>query len=98
MIVVKIEKSYRSGTRELFLIIHKREIYEGFGNEAIEYKVEERCEIDPGGHSYGYDYSWEIVNDKETIKKVLSDELKSINRKIERLNSDKKEIEETLKL
>lgn len=93
MKVVKINKSYRSGTKEHFLVL----LDEPYSNDDIDYLVEEWCEDEPSGSSYGYTYEWWFVEDEELINTILKDKIKIVERKIERLKTEKCEMERYLK-
>jgi len=93
MKVVKIIKNSRNTIREHFLVL----LNEPYSDDDINCLVEDWCETDPAGMSYGYTYEWSFVEDENLIKKILDKEIKFINRRIESLNSDKLEIENHLK-
>lgn len=54
MKLVKINKSYRNGTKEHFLVL----LDEPYSNDDINYLVEEWCESKPSGSNYGYTVEW----------------------------------------
>lgn len=89
MKVVKIIKSYRNGSHEHFLVFDK-----DIDDESITETVENWCEQDPSGHSYGYRYSWEIVEDKTIIQSVIKDKINEIDIKIKALSDRKLKMEE----
>ncbi len=93
MKIVKIIKSYNSGTKEKFLVL----LDKPYSNDDINSLVEEWCENEPSGMNYGYGYEWEFVEDENIIKDVLITELKSLNNKISTLENRKIEIEKFLK-
>ena len=93
MKVVKINKSYRSGTKEHFLVL----LDEPYSNDDINYLVEEWCEYEPSGSNYGYTYEWRFVEDEELINTILKDKIKIVEHKIERLKTEKCEMEKYLK-
>ncbi len=79
-IVVKINKKYRNGQKEHFLVLYEGEIK--YTNDIINDSVEEWCEDDPSGRtSGGYSYLWVIVTDFDIIEKVLNNELNNIKSK-----------------
>ena len=93
MKVVKINKSYRNGTKEHFLVL----LDEPYSNDDIDYLVEEWCEDEPSGSNYGYTYEWRFVEDEELINTILKDKIKIVEHKIERLKTEKCEMERYLK-
>lgn len=93
MKVVKINKSYRSGTKEHFLVL----LDEPYSNDDIDYLVEEWCEDEPSGSYYGYTYEWWFVEDEELINTILKDKIKILESKIERLKTEKCEMKRYLK-
>ena len=93
MKVVKINKSYRNGTKEHFLVL----LDEPYSNDDINYLVEEWFYSDPSGMSYGYNYDWWFVEDDELINTILKDKIKIINGQIESLKTKKCEMEKHLK-
>lgn len=93
MKVLKIYKSYRSGTKEHFLVL----LDEPYSNDDIDNIVEEWCESDSSGMIYGYDYKWCFVEDEELINNILKDNIKNTEREIELLKTKKCEMERYLK-
>lgn len=93
MKVVKINKSYRSGTKEHFLVL----LDEPYSNDDIDYLVEEWCEDEPSGSNYGYTCEWWFVEDEELINTILKDKIKILESKIVRLKTEKCEMERYLK-
>ncbi len=89
MKIVKIKKDYRNGTREHFLVLFN----EPYLNDDIDCLVEEWCDSEPSGMSWGYTYEWEFVKDTELINKILKDKIKGIDYQIEMLNAKKCEME-----
>ena len=70
---------------------------EPYSNDDIDYLVEEWCESEPSGMSYGYTYEWWFVEDTELINTILKDKIKILESKIERLKTEKCEMERYLK-
>jgi len=93
MKVVKINKSYRNGTKEHFLVL----LDEPYSNDDINYLVGEWCEIEPSGMNYGYSYEWWFVEDDELINTILKDKIKVVDSKIKALKTKKCEMERYLK-
>ena len=93
MKVVKIHKSYRSGTKEHFLVL----LDEPYSNDDIDYLVEEWCENEPSGSNYGYTVEWRFVEDTEIINTILKDKIKITECEIEALKTKKCEMERHLK-
>jgi hypothetical protein len=93
MKVVKIKKGYRNGTKEHFLVL----LDEPYSNDDIDCLVEEWCESEPSGMSYGYTYEWLFVEDAELINTILKDKIKNIEAQIEALKTKKCEMEKCLK-
>jgi len=81
MKVVKIVKSYQSGTT-----IHTLVVDDLFTDDQIEYLVEEWCEKNLAGATTGYEYEWSLVKDKKIIKVAINNESKRIKEKIKKLN------------
>ena len=93
MKLVKINKSYRSGTKEHFLVL----LDEPYSEDDVNYLVEEWCESDPAGMNYGYTYEWWFVEDEELINTILKDKIMIVEREIEALKTKKCEMESYLK-
>ena len=93
MKVVKINKSYNSGTKEHFLVL----LDEPYSNDDINYLVEDWCESEPSGMNYGYSYEWWFVEDDELINTILKDKIKIIDSQIEVLKAKKCEMEKYVK-
>lgn len=78
MKVIRINKSYRNGNRELFLVLlDELDFLEGEDlKDEITELVERECDKDVGGAHYGYSYKWEFVKDeeKETINRAIEQE------------------------
>ena len=83
MKVVKINKMFRSGSNEHFLVL-----FESYPNDEIDYLVEDWCESDLSGSNYGYHYGWTFVEDEELINTILKDKMKIIENKIEKLKNE----------
>jgi hypothetical protein len=92
MKVVKINKSYRNGTKDFLVLLD-----EPYSNDDINYLVEEWCESESSGMNYGYNYEWWFVEDDELIKAILKDKIKVVNSQIEALKTKKCEMERYLK-
>lgn len=92
--VVKINKRYRNGSKEHFLVITESS---KFSNDDIFSLVEEWCENDSSGAMYGYNFDWEFVEDEKIKESVLKEETKNIELKIERLKKLKYDMEKFLK-
>jgi glycosyltransferase involved in cell wall biosynthesis len=67
MKIVKINKTYRSGNIEHFLVL----LEEPYSNDDIDYLVEEWCDEDLSGSNYGYSYEWTFVEDND-LRKLFS--------------------------
>jgi hypothetical protein len=93
MKVVKINKGYRSGTKEHFLVL----LDEPYSNDDIDFLVEEWCESESSGMSYGYTYEWLFVEDNEIINTILKNKIKNTETQIETLKTKKCEMERHLK-
>lgn len=93
MKVVKINKGYRGGTKEHFLVL----LDEPYSEDDVNYLVEEWCENEPSGSNYGYTVEWWFVEDDELINTVLKDKIKITEREIEALKTKKCEMERYLK-
>jgi len=91
MKVIKINKSIRRGD-----IIHYLVVYDAATVEEINYLVSDWCESDLNGSSYGYTYSWSVVEDESMISKVLLNEVEKKNKAIVCLNYHKAMIEDYL--
>lgn len=92
MKVVKINKNYRNGTKEHFLVL----LDEPYSNDDIDYLVEEWCESEGSGMNYGYTYEWWFVKDDKLINTILKDKIKIAEREIETLKTKKCEMESNL--
>jgi len=93
MKAVKINKSYRNGTKEHFLVL----LDEPYSKGDINYLVEEWCESEPSGMNYGYSYNWWFVEDDELTNTILKDKIKIIDSQIEVLKAKKCEMEKYVK-
>jgi hypothetical protein len=93
MKVVKIDKGYRGGKVEHFLVL----LDEPYSNDDIDYLVEEWCGNDSNGSNYGYTYEWWFVEDEELINTILKDKIKIVDGQIESLKTKKCEMEKYLK-
>jgi len=51
----------------------------------------------PAGMNYGYDFEWWFVDDEELINTILKNKIKIVESKIERLKTEKCEMERYLK-
>lgn len=92
MKVIKINKSYRGGTKQHFLVLLGEN-----SNEDIEYKVVNWCQQDLSGSNYGWVYEWEIIEDKQIINDVLKNKIGLIEVEIEVLRNEKCALEQYLK-
>ena len=92
MKVVRINKNYRNGTKEHFLVLD-----EPYSNDDINYLVEEWCENEPSGMNYGYNYDWRFIEDGELINNILKDNIEVIDDQIEVLKTKKLKWENHLK-
>lgn len=86
MKTIKIKKSFRNGSKLLFIIVP-----DNYSDYEINESVEVECDKDQSGQSYGYDTDWEIETDIDVITKVLNDKIsynnyKSENLKLEKIN------------
>jgi hypothetical protein len=93
MKVVKINKSFRNGSKEHFLVL----LDEPYSNDDIDYLVEEWCENEPSGINYGWKYEWWFVEDVELINTILKNKIEIVEREIETLKTKKCEMEKYLK-
>lgn len=93
MKVVKINKSYRGGKKEHFLVL----LDEPYLNDNIDNLVEEWCEIEPSGINHGYTYEWWFIEDEKLINNILKDKIKNIDCQIKIFNNKKCEMEKHLK-
>ena len=87
MRVVKINKIFRNGSKEHFLVVE-----DGLPLDEVDYFVECWCESEHSGSNYGYVYDWNFVEDEAVIKEVLLDELDRINSEIDSLELRKNKI------
>jgi hypothetical protein len=93
MKIVKINKRYRNGTKEHFLVL----LDEPYSNDDIDYLVEEWCESEPSGMNYGYTYEWLFVDDKTLISNILRDKIKITESQINTLKNEKSKMIKHLK-
>jgi hypothetical protein len=93
MKVVKINKSFRNGSKEHFLVL----LDEPYSNDDIDYLVEEWCEKEPSGINYGWKYEWWFVEDVELINTILKNKIEIVDSEIETLKTKKCEMEKYLK-
>ena len=94
MKVIKINKRYRNGIKEHFLVL----LDEPYSNDDINYLVEDWCESELSGMKHGYSYEWWFVEDEELINTVLLDKIKIMNSQIEALETKKCEMEKYLRI
>ncbi len=92
MKVVKINKSYRNGIKEHFLVL----LDEPYSNSDIDDLVEEWCESELSGMNSGYNYKWWVVEDNELINTILKDKIKIVDSQIEALKTKKCKMENHL--
>lgn len=100
MKLIKIHKSYSSGSRDLFIFLPDDICLNEDGsidNGNIDNYVEEECYRDPSGANNGWSADWEIVSDQELINKEAEKKLKYINRSIEDLIQEKEDISKLIK-
>ncbi len=90
--IIKIKKHYRNGIIEHYLAI----LNEDAGDDYIIECVEEWCENDLHGLSYGYTYDWEIITDENIIRDVLYKKLHILNDEINARNIAMKQINDFL--
>lgn len=81
MKIIKINKSYRNGTKEHFLVL----LEELYTTDDIDYLVEDWCESEGSGMNYGYTYESQFVKDDKLINTILKDKIKTAEREIETL-------------
>lgn len=93
MKIVRINKTTRNKATEHFLVLFN----EPYTNDEINSLVEEWCDNDPSGMSYGYSYTWEFEEDERYINIILKDKIKTIERKIESLEDEKIKLKKYLK-
>ena len=84
MKIIKITKSFRSGTVIGYIVSYD----DAASKEYIEDMVEEWCEDDLAGHSNGYEYEWEYVTDENLIIKIIEDKIKYCDIKIEKIKNE----------
>ena len=89
MKIVKIKKSYSSGSKEHYLVLTG----DHYSDSTIDDLVEDWCESDPSGQNNGYQSEWQYVNNKEIIRKVLEEEKIILNSKIKNLKDKLKDVE-----
>lgn len=89
MKVVRINKTFRNGYREHFLVFEA-----DMDIEAINDSVENWCEKDPGGGNYGYSFEWEFIEDKALIRDAITKEINRLNNQIQSLLDRKSKMEE----
>lgn len=89
---ITIEKKYRNAHE-----IYDDVIPDIFTDEDITDYVENFCDREPGGQSYGYSYSWDFLEDKERINIVLNKELTNSINKLKSLNKYIMEVENYIK-
>jgi ribosomal protein S17E len=92
MRVIKINKTYRNGIKNYYLLISD----DSYSEDDINCIAEDFCESDAYGANYGYSYEWDFVDDKEIITKVLNDESKKISNQIAKLTKESYRIHEYL--
>jgi len=92
MKVVKINKSFRNGIKEHFLVL----LDESCSIDDINYLVEEWCESEPSGMNSGYHYDWWVVEDEELINTIIKNKIKIIDGQIEALKTKKCKMENHL--
>ena len=93
MKIIKIKKSFHNGSKERYLVL----LNEPYSDDDIEYLVQDWCDSDPNGSVLGFRFDWWYVDDKETINKVLEENIILINNQIADLNTKKAEMEKYLK-
>lgn len=100
MKVIRITKSYRNGSKELFLVLldeldllEKEDL-----DDEIKSLVEKECDRDGSGSNYGYSCKWSLVKDEEdwVINRAVKEEIYKIKSNIERLNSTIKYLQQRL--
>lgn len=89
MKVVKINKTFRNGNEEHFLVFE-----DDMDIEAIDDSVENWCEKEPSGHNYGYSWEWEFIEDKALIRDVITKEINRLYNQIQSLLDRKAKMEE----
>jgi len=88
MKIIRINKKFRNGTKEHFLVL----MDESYSYDEIDIIAEEWCESELSGMNYGYSYEWWFVEDIEIINTVVWDKINIINERIEILEAEKCEM------
>jgi len=88
MKIIRINKKFRNGTKEHFLVL----MDEPYSDDDIDCLAEEWCESELSGVNYGYSYEWWFVEDIEIINTILYDKINIINKEIEILEVKKCEM------
>jgi hypothetical protein len=99
MKVIKIKKYSRNRVADLYTIIPESYITNDDGSideNAVEYYVEERCEEDLAGHSYGWRSEWEFVTGKDEINKIVTEEISKVEKRISGLSERVDNLKELL--
>ncbi len=89
MKVVKINKTFRNGSEEHFLVFE-----DNVDIEAIDDSVENWCERDPSGQNYGYSWEWEFIEDRVIISDVITKEINKLHNQIQSLLDRKLKMED----
>jgi len=93
MKVIKIKKSYCSGTIEHYLVLTD----DLRSSCDIDDLAEDWCETDPAGMNNGYTFTWDYVEDELLIKSAVHAEILRINNQITSLNLRKNKLENYIK-
>lgn len=84
MRLIRITKRYRGGlkTHDIFFD-------EDVSDSEVDYAVEEWCDQESSGSSYGFAYEWTDVQDLREIHEAIEKELSGIKKRIDDLNERK---------
>lgn len=98
MKLIKIKKHSRNSQKTFYIFLEDFQvILDGkVDEENVNHHVNERCAKDPAGHSYGWEFEWEIVTDKEEIELIAKKEIKSKERNIDNIKKEIDELEKFL--
>lgn len=92
MKVIDVRKRVVSGEIKHYLVVDSDSTDDEINND-----VEDWCESDPSGTSYGYSYNWSVVDDKDIIDLALKLRVEKIEKSLKRLQEEKEKIERYLK-
>lgn len=84
MKTIKINKSFRNGIKVLYVIVP-----DDYSDFQINESVEEECNKDLCGQSYGYNTEWEVETDIDVTTKVITDKITNIDYKRSKLEKER---------